>query len=79
MMHDQANHVQLVVQYVAALPEKLVSGRSIFENPKGPQCQHWINGLKHQYNKNANMMVLSQSIPRSEILEDGTVFNSVIA
>ena len=80
MLHDQAIPAQPIVWYVTTLSEKPISGWSIFENLKGPQRQHWINGLKHQYDKkNANMMVLSQPIPRDKPPEDSAVFNSVIA
>jgi len=78
MMHDQANPVQPIMRYIAALPEKPISVRSTVENLTGLQHQHWINGLNHQYNKNENMIGVSQPILRSEIPTYVTVFNSVI-
>ena len=36
-------------------------------------------GLKHQYDKNARMMVLSQPLPREKLPHDIKVFTSVMA
>ena len=53
MMSDQASPVSPIVRHVAALPERPIVGQSIFECLKGPHQPHWIQGLRHQYSKNA--------------------------
>jgi hypothetical protein len=79
MMSDQATPSQPIVRHIASLPERPVSSKTIFDNLKGPHRHHWIQGLKHQYSKNASMLVLSQPVPRAKLPKDTKVYRSVIA
>ena len=77
--HDQAVPAPPIVRHIVALPEKPVSKKTIFDNLKGNQRRHWVAGLKHQYSKNAQMLLLSTPVPREKLPPDVKVFPSIIA
>jgi hypothetical protein len=79
MMSDQAAPVSPIVRHIAALPERPVAERSIYQCLKGPLRPHWIQGLWHQYGKNAEYQLLSPPIARETLPEGTTVFRSIIA
>jgi len=51
----------------------------IFEYLKGPHRPHWIQGLRHQYSRNAEYQLLSPPIARELLPEEITVFRFIIA
>ena len=67
------------MRHIAALPERPVAERLIYECLKSKNRPHWIEGLWHQYAKNADHQVLSEPIPREKVPDSAKVYQSIIA
>ena len=78
-MNDQMDVNSPIVRHIVAMPERPEAGKTLFDCLKGKDRQHWIAGLKHQYSKNANMLLLSQPLPREKLPKEVRVFPSMIA
>ena len=78
-MSDQIGKEQPIVRHIVALPDRPRDEKSIFKAVQGPNKIHWKNGVKHQYNKNDDMMVLSAPIARSKLPKDVKVFPAILA
>ena len=68
-----------IVRHIVAIPKRPEPEKTIFACLQNQDRQHWKNGLFHQYDKNARMMLLSQPIPREKLPQEVKVFPSVIA
>ena len=67
------------VRHVVAIPEKLTAPGSIHLYLKDTNGEHWTAALFHQYDKNADMLLLSELVAEESLPPDAKVFPSTIA
>ena len=69
-MSDQMDTNTPIVRHVVAMPEKPSAPRSIHLCLKDKHRDHWKASLFHQYDKNADMLLLSEPVARESLPPD---------
>ena len=78
-MPDQMDINTPIIRHVVAYPEQPEAPRSIHMClKKDNNHKYWKAGLWNQYNKNANMLLLSESVAKESLPKDTKVYSSII-
>ena len=78
-MSDQMDSNTPIVCHIVALPDQPVAEKLIFQCLKGPHSKHWKEGLFAQYQKNAQMLLLSSPYLHELLPSETKVYPSIIA
>ena len=79
MVADQANPTPPIIRALVAMPQRPVAQKSIFQCLQSDNRAHWKQGLFDQYDKNAEMMLLSAPLPKDELPPNSKIYQSVMA
>ncbi len=69
-MSDQISSEPSIVRHIVVMLEQPIDKKSIYIALKGPNTQHWKQGMWPQYSKNDNEIVLSVPISQSKPPKD---------
>jgi hypothetical protein len=68
-----------IVRHIVAMPDRPTAPCSIHVCLKDKNQKHWKAGLLNQYDKNANMLLLSEPVAKESLPENTKVYPSIIA
>ena len=77
-MSDQLNTNTPIVRHVVAMPDKPTAPQSIHLCLKNKNREHWKAALFHQYDKNADMLLLSEPVAKESLPPDAKIFPGII-
>ena len=78
-MSDQMDTNTPIVRHVVAMPDKPTAPRSIHLCLKDKNRKLWKAALFQQYEKNADMLLLSEPVAKESLPLDAKIFPSIIA